>query len=387
MRFSASRQPPLASTLPCASGIGVAGPGIAEGCVPGGQGSYPFGSLCPGTWEIDAPLLYDREGCDPAGLVATCERQPPTLDLAPGQTGVVGVQCSVGDAGVPPDAGMDPDGGTDGGPAPDGGPTDGGAPDGGVVTNYSMRFFGNGMNDIDRVKVLIDGPVNVGVGDFTLELWLKALPGENGAETCAPGLDNWIFGNIVLDRDVFGAGDYGDFGVSIFQSGIAFGVARGSSGDGLCGTLNIADGSWHHVAVTRRAGDGRLQLFVDGVLDGEAQGPTGDVSYRVGRSTSFPNDPFLVIGAEKHDAGPLYPSFSGWIDELRFSTSLRYSGNFQPPTGPFGTDASTVLLYHFDEGSGTVVLDTSGAVGGPSHGTVQFGGSPAGPVWSSDTPF
>ena len=45
-------------------------------------------------------------------------------------------------------------------------------------------------------------------------------------------------------------------------------------------------------------------------------GPTGDVSYRDGRSTTSPDDPFLVIGAEKHDAGAAFPSYHGWIDEV-----------------------------------------------------------------------
>ncbi len=31
--------------------------------------------------------------------------------------------------------------------------------------------------------------------------------------------------------------------------------------------------------------------------------------------------------------------------------------------------------------------DSSGAAGGPSNGVLQFGGSPAGPVWSTDSPF
>jgi hypothetical protein len=101
------------------------------------------------------------------------------------------------------------------------------------------------------------------------------------------------------------------------------------------------------------------------------------------------NDPFLVIGAEKHDAGAQYPSYSGFIDEVRLSSALRYptSGNFAPPTQPFTPDASTVALYHFDEGQGDLIADSSGAAGGPSTGVRNFGGSPAGPEWVADTPF
>ena len=94
-----------------------------------------------------------------------------------------------------------------------------------------------------------------------------------------------------------------------------------------------------------------------------------------------------AYGREKHDAGPAYPSFAGWFDELRLSTTLRYSANFVPQTSPFVTDSMTAALYHFDEGSGTVAGDSSGAPGGPSNGELKVGGSPVGPLWSSDTPF
>ena len=72
---------------------------------------------------------------------------------------------------------------------------------------------------------------------------------------------------------------------------------------------------------------------------------------------------------------------------MRLSTVLRYSGAFTPPSQPFAPDAQTAALYHFDEGSGTQILDSSGAVGGPSHGELRYGGNPAGPVWTTDTPF
>src|SRR3972149_1239090 len=67
---------------------------------------------------------------------------------------------------------------------------------------------------------------------------------------------------------------------------------------------------------------GRLQIYRAGLLDGEARGPTGDMSYADGRTTAYPNDPFLVLGAEKHDAGSAYPSFNGLIDVNSFSDQL-----------------------------------------------------------------
>jgi glucose/arabinose dehydrogenase len=107
------------------------------------------------------------------------------------------------------------------------------------------------------------------------------------------------------------------------------------------------------------------------------------VSYRNGRPTSHPDsDPLLVIGAEKHDAGTQYPSYHGWIDEVRLSTELRYTASrFTRPFTPFSTGtANTAAIYHLDEGTGDSIGDAKGG----SPGTREFGGSPAGPEWSSD---
>lgn len=255
--------------------------------------------------------------------------------------------------------------------------------------DFSLRFYGAGRDGADRVVIPLDAPprpVDVG-DDFTIEFWLKALPGENAAAPCIPGGDNWINGNIVIDRDVYFAGDYGDYGIFLAGGRVAFGVNNGAEGTTLCGRADVTDGRWHHLAVTRSAADGVLAIFVDGRLDASSDGPTGDVSYRDGRTTQYPADPFLVIGAEKHDAGPEYPSFRGWIDEVRISRVVRYREPFTPPTAPFPPDPDTVALYHFDEGTGATVYDTSGAPGGPSNGFLRVGGSPPGPAWSNETPW
>ena len=258
-------------------------------------------------------------------------------------------------------------------------------------TGYSLRFYGNGVDDIDRVKIPIDDPerpIDIGSEDFTIEFWMKAFLEENSG-TVSTGNDGWITGNSIFDRDIYGAGDFGDFGISmgnISEKGvIAFGVNNGSEGETIVGTLNVADGQWHHVAVTRRFSDGLLSMYVDGQLDAQTDGPDGDISYRNGRSTSYANDPFLVLGAEKHDAGSAYPSFSGWLDEIRISNVIRYNDMFIPVAETFTADENTIGLYHLDEGSGNIVNDVSGAEGGPSNGLINFGGSPQGPEWVNDT--
>lgn len=257
----------------------------------------------------------------------------------------------------------------------------------------SLRFFGTGTGDIDRVKISIDAPhrpIDLS-DDMTLEFWMKANLADNGGLvdcSSTSGGDRWITGNTIFDRDIYGAGDFGDYGISLSAGRIVFGVDAGAGSITLCGTSNAANGLWRHIAVTRRRSTGEMQIFVDGVREAIGIGATGNMSYRDGRSTSFPlSDPFLVIGAEKHDAGPAYPSYNGFIDEVRISNVVRYTADFTRPSSPFSADANTVGLYRFNEGSGTVIGDSSGASGGPSNGVRNVGGPSSGPQWSTDTPF
>ena len=268
---------------------------------------------------------------------------------------------------------------------------------------HSLRYYGNGYGDLDRVKVAIDDPTttepgppsDVGSTDFTLEWWMKASAGENPAVLPACGADDsWRRGNVIIDRDRFNQN--GDYGVSLGGGRIAFGVT-GSDGTQLtlCGTTSLADGIWHHVAVQRRISDGWMSIYVDGVLDAEADGPDGDISYPddgtplsvcgTGGTSTCSNDPYLVFGAEKHDQErATYLSFHGWLDETRLSNVLRYSAAFTRPASPFSTDGDTVGLWHFDEGYGNVIYDHS-VLNGPSLGDRNYGGVTNGPEWTDDT--
>jgi hypothetical protein len=253
---------------------------------------------------------------------------------------------------------------------------------------YSMHFFGKGVGDIDRIKIPLTTDKTIDVGNsFTIEWWMRTDTGNASGDCVSASGAGWVSGNTLIDRDVYGNGDSGDYGISMFNGNgrIAFGAALGANGYTLCSVASVNDGGWHHVAVTRDGTSGLLAIFVDGVPSGSATGPSGDVSYRDGRATTFPNsDPYLVLGAEKHDAGSAYPSFRGWLDELRISNVVRYTAGFPLPLAQQATDATTVAIYHFEEGGGTVALDGKWS----NNGVVQVGGSPVGPVWDvASRPF
>lgn len=251
-----------------------------------------------------------------------------------------------------------------------------------------LRFRGHGVGDYDRVKVRLDSParpVDVGVGAFTVEWWMRAELADNSA-VAQYGGDGWIFGNIIVDRDIYGSGDYGDYGVSLSGGRIAFGVATQAWSHTVIGSRPVCTGRWHHVAVQRET-NGDLSVWVDGALDVREAGPPGRADYRDLRATSWPqSDPFLVIGAEKHDAGAAFPSYSGMFSEMRVSSVARYALPFRRPRARFVADAATVALYRCDEGGGAVLRDSSGAPGGPSDGVIRYGGNPVGPAWVADGP-
>lgn len=234
----------------------------------------------------------------------------------------------------------------------------------------SLQFFGTCCNDTDRVKIAVDNPADnnpgppadIGAGNFTIEFWLRALPGSNTDGTVSCGNTyNWINGNIIVDRDRYNQGR--TYGIALGSGRIAFGTQDQSfQVQTLCGTSDVRDGVWHHVAV-QRASNGQVTIFVDGQREAVGTASSQDLSYPdngqplPGLCAGQPcaNDPYIVIGAEKHN---IARPFTGWFDEFRLSTVVRYTGtSFTPPTAPFTPDASTAALYHFEEGSGNTIVD------------------------------
>jgi hypothetical protein len=267
--------------------------------------------------------------------------------------------------------------------------------------NHALRLAGSTSGSSSRVIVPLtakgaapEPPANVGDGDFTLELWLKAEPGTSaGAQvTCGAG-EGWQTGRMVVDRDRRGLDR--DYGLALAGGRVAFGVAgEGTGAVTLCGTASVADGAWHHVAAARRASDGHLWLWVDGQLQVEGDGPDGGIAYAGGAggpcvmtgSAACAEDAYLVLGAGKGGAAG-QASFAGWLDEFRLSRTLRYAETFAP-AGYLLADAETVVLYHLDDepaqGPCTgAVIDSSGASGGPSHGQCRRGSDGAPPEWAA----
>lgn len=269
------------------------------------------------------------------------------------------------------------------------------------ASSAALRFYGTGTSQQDRVRIAIDddapgpdasAPCDVGAGSFTIDFWLRGLLAENNSSHNGGDVEsfdfNWINGNIVVDRDIYD-GSEADWGVSVAGGYVRFGTGRGQSApldsdNTIEGNVNVLDGQWHHVAVVRNAATGAKSIHVDGQLD-FASSPGASLA-----NISYPNNgapgqqtpwgPYIVLAAEKHDAGPAYPSFSGYMDEFRvWNVGLSAAQIAEVYDQVIAGDTpGLVACYRFEEGAGTTVSDSS-AAGSPAG--LLIAGAPGNGEW------
>lgn len=138
--------------------------------------------------------------------------------------------------------------------------------------------------------------------------------------------------------------------------GVSSGVAAGSIGaTSLTSSINIADGAWHHLAITLTGTT--ATLWVDG-----GSGASGSTTSGLNLISA------TAIGAYGNSGSFLWP---GQVDEVRISSTARYTGSFTRPSSAFADDGNTIALFHL-EADGT---DSHGASGDTTAPTVP--GTPA----------
>ena len=264
----------------------------------------------------------------------------------------------------------------------------------------SIRFHGTGTGYNDRVEIPVQNngqgnKLNIGATDFTIEFWMKVPIGVTN--TPVGGGNGWIWGNIILDRDIYGEHD-NDFGLSLFNGNLRFGTGPNPDDSTIeTSGVNVADGLWHHVAIVRVASTGQVRIYVDGTQRASGNLQAGDISYSgspsgyINGSCNENKDPYLVLGAEKHDyfwcaendpTKAKNNAYNGLLDDLRISDIARYNSNFTRPTLPHPIDNHTVAMYRFDD-------DTANdSASNPVNGEVKSGVSfDNGVVDDSCTPF
>lgn len=126
---------------------------------------------------------------------------------------------------------------------------------------------------------------------------------------------------------------------------------NGSTFQGGTGAGTIPLSTRTHVAATW---DGtNIRTFIAGTL-------VGTSALAAGTGSGNPGQPIL-IGNNSATIGDR--AFPGKIDDLRISSTARYTATFTPPISALSSDANTIELWHFDEGTGTTTTGTAGNVG------------------------
>jgi hypothetical protein len=208
-------------------------------------------------------------------------------------------------------------------------------------------------------------------GDFTIEGWVypTAL---GGYQTVAAHWDTR-------------ANSTASYALQYDPSGAIFLDTSSTGSDEVLamGTASVVVNKWNHVAATFSSSTKTVSLFKDGAAAGSTVvafdhvAPISGVPFTLG-----------VLAMSPADVGVRDPqSVIGYVDEVRLSGNVRYTGAFTP-SDTLTPDASTLALFHMDETTGTTVADSSPAgnsatlVGGATHAA----SCPAGPPSCTQTP-
>lgn len=131
--------------------------------------------------------------------------------------------------------------------------------------------------------------------DFTVTMWVRTT------DTAGTAGAQWWDGKGLVDGEIGGGG--ADWGTSIVNGKFVLGVGSTSGDTSIASSVNINDGTWHHLAATRNNTTGAMQVHVDGVPSGSGTGPTG--------SRTWPTS--LRIGGLQ----PGYNDHNGAMDDVR----------------------------------------------------------------------
>ena len=205
-------------------------------------------------------------------------------------------------------------------------------------------------------------------------------------EEIRPGRNSWV---VSAWNFVFFTNNGADFGVPMARAEVGEDeLAVAIRGNPTAPTL--MRGKSYQIAAVYSGQD--MALFIDG-----AKVPVVYVDHR-GTAPRPHDGPVVIVNEWKYPikigalsiTGSNRQVFYGLIDEVRISNVARYSESYKPQKR-LAPDEHTLALFHFDEGEGDRLIDSSGNKHhGQIHGAtwVLADGSPAPDKgdWKFDTP-
>lgn len=204
----------------------------------------------------------------------------------------------------------------------------------------TIKKFGNGSIGFNTSSSLILKGINstdypsLYSGSYTIEFWIYA--------TTLSLTNQYIFS--AYDEGYF------DFSLTQLAGSVVATWKLGTSGSGNLasnsGTTTMSLNQWTHVSIQYISTNStnKYRLHINGVGFQIGGGSSGVVP----ATTVFNSSKGFCIGA-RYNGGSIDGRFIGYIDEVRISTGVRYSGtSFTPPTTQFTTDGSTVILNRME---------------------------------------
>ena len=191
--------------------------------------------------------------------------------------------------------------------------------------NDSSIYF-DGTND--SLDIADSSDFDFGTGNFTFEFWCyKTGSGKMAIFETRPNGGN----DHGFNLEFSGADKFEWYDASISGT-----LPRDPSA--------ISLNTWTHYACVRNGTT--FTMYKNGTsvgtpLTGDSSSQASDGTPTIGESSAGAND------------------FQGYLDEIRLSSTARYTGNFTAPTSPFTSDSDTVLLIQ-SNASNKIGADVSG---------------------------
>jgi hypothetical protein len=193
----------------------------------------------------------------------------------------------------------------------------------GNVTHFSPKFgatsmYFDGYQSGGYLQIAATTDI-VHTGDFTLECWIKKNSSAN------PAQEEYIISSM---------GSTAGFYIYHQTDGTFYFGHRASSSEKYIGFVmgSGVDTAWHHLALVRAGG--YLRFYYDGISQPRSYdnySHAGDIALGSGTET-------IKIGSKGSDR-----EFDGYIDEVRISTTARWSSNFIPPNKPYAVMGNTFV--------------------------------------------
>ena len=220
----------------------------------------------------------------------------------------------------------------------------------GTTTNskHQISAVGNVKHDSAQYKMGATSIFFDGTGDRL------DIPASSLVESSEGTVECWIYMNALVSASqiyyhppIYHKGDVYQ-SLNINSAGRVTSYVYTGSANSLESSTSLSTGAWNHVAVTWNS-SGR-KIWINGVE--RASSSTSLTAMHTGG-----NNATFHIGEGTSSS---VVSLNAYVDELRVSTTVRYTASFTPYTSALTADNDTTLLLHSDtDNNSTFFVDSS----------------------------